>query len=393
MPSATPLQLLAATVAALSLTACGGGSSGGGSNAGGGDGPPPAAELQSLNVDATNYSEYVHVNLHTGQIVEVAAQAEATPEWHIALRRFNVKLNGGTSGPGNVAGALIGAQDDFYDDGTPIASRFSNATEDSERPVLMADFAEPDASDWVSDNITTVLSGTSATDGGWYLYNFADGTMLPNPDRGWLLRSGEGNSYARMRMTGLVFDTRSGNGVENFRFEFDVQPAGVGQFTNQATFEGSLPPGGGEVCFDFDANQTADCTGTAWDLKIGFLGRSFFLRSNGGVSGDGNGAAFGPFDWSTLSTYVSATMDPGGTPLAGLYTADSSSGIFSEQSWYAYSLAGQNRLWPNYRVYLIDTDRNDDDAPRYALQITGYYNDAGISGHIRLRYRPVSAPE
>lgn len=393
MPSATPLQLLAAAVAALSLTACGGGSNGGEPTGGGGDGPPSASELQSLSIDATSPTDYVHVNLHSGQIVEVAAQADTTPDWHIALRRFNVKLNGGSSGPGNVAGALVGAQDDFYDNGTPIASRFSNATEDSERPVVMGDFTEPEASDWVSDGVTTVLRGTSATDGGWYLYNFADGTMRANPDRGWLLRSGEGNSYARMRMTGLVFDTRSGKGIEHFRFEFDVQQEGVGQFTDQATFEGFLPPGGGEACFDFDTDQTVGCTGTAWDLKIAFLGRSFFLRSNGGVSGDGNGAAFGPFDWPELSNYTSATMDPGGTPLAGLYTADSSSGIFSQQSWYAYNLAGQNRLWPNYRVYLIDTDRNDDTAPRYALQITGYYNDAGISGHMRLRYRPVPAPE
>ncbi|AGA32302.1 hypothetical protein TVNIR_0601 [Thioalkalivibrio nitratireducens DSM 14787] len=347
-----------------------------------------------MQIDATSSAEYVHLNLHTGQAVEVAAQSEVATEWHIAFRRFNVMLNGGTSGPGDVAGALVAAQDDFYDDNnTPITSRFTNATADSERPVLMAEIAEPGADDWIRDSVTTVLSGTSATDGGWYLYNPADGTMLPNPDRGWLLRSGEGNSYARMRMTELTFDTRSGRGVEHFRFEFDLQPAGVGQFTGQAAFEGLIPPGGGEVCFDFDADLIVACSGTDWDLKLGFLGRSFYLRSNGGVSGEGSGAAFGPFDWAQLATYTSATMDPGGTPLAGLYVPDSSSGVFSEHPWYAYNLAGQHRLWPNYRVYLVDTDRGDDAAPRYALQITGYYSDAGVSGHPRIRYRPVPATQ
>jgi hypothetical protein len=389
--SAALLRPLTVILAALLVTACGGGGS---------DDPPAdqdnlpqAEELTSLQIDATDPSRYVYLNLNTGQVVEVAAQSESGPEWHIAFRRFNVKLNGGTSGDGNVAGALVGAQSDFYDNGAPNVSRFTGATADSERSVLMAEIAEPAAGDWIRDSVTTVLRGTSATDGGWYIFNLADGTMLPNPDRGWLLRSGEGNSYARMHMTELTFATRSGLGVQNFRFEFDVQPAGIPQFTGQAVFQGSIPPGGGEVCFDFDANQTVACSGTAWDLKIGFLGRSFFLRTNGGVSGDGKGAAFGPFDWTDLSAYASATIGPGGTPLAGLYVPDSSSGVFSEHPWYAYNLAGQNRLWPNYRVYLIDTDRTDDTAPRYVLQIIGYYSDAGISGYPQLRYRAVPAPQ
>lgn len=383
------LRLIPAAIAAFTLAACGGGGSGGSGDPPGDPPPPPADEVTSLQIDATSSSEYVHLNLLTGRVVEIATQSEPAPEWHIAFRRFHVKLNGGSSGSGNVAGALVAAQSDFYDNGTPIEGRFTSATADSELPVLTGELAVPGDRDWIFDRVTTVLRGTSATDGGWYVYNLADGTMLPNPDRGWLLRSGEGNSYARMRMTGLLFDTRSGRGVESFRFEFDVQPAGVGQFAGSAVFEGSIPPGGGEVCFDFDSNQTVVCDGTAWDLKIGFVGRSFFLRTNGGVSGAGSGAAFGPFDWAQLSAYAGATLDPSGTPLAGLYVADTSSGVFTEHAWYAYNLAGQNRLWPNYRVYLIDTDRGDADAPRYALQITGYYSDAGVSGHPRIRYRQV----
>src|SRR5690606_20171053 len=138
----------------------------------------------------------------------------------------------------------------------------------------------PLPANWISDSIVTLLRGPSSVDGGWYLYNGGNGIMTANPDNGWLLRSGEGNSYARMRATDIYFRTRANVGVENFTFEFDVQVPGTEQFTTSATFTGTLPPEGGEACFDFDTDATVACTGTAWDLKIGFAGRDFYLRSN-----------------------------------------------------------------------------------------------------------------
>ncbi|WP_158222363.1 hypothetical protein, partial [Tamilnaduibacter salinus] len=275
------------------------------------------------------------------------------------------------------AGAVAAEQADFYnDDGSANASVFLNATADSESEHLMASMSEP--SSWTSDAVVTEFGDA------WYTYDFQTHTVSANSDNGWLLRAGESDSYARMRVN--QFDYPSADGDVDFAIDFDVQPSGASQFTQSASFAGNIPASGGEVCFDFNGKSTTGCDTANWDLKVGVQGRSLYLRSNSGVSGDGDGGVFGPMAWNEISTYTSATTTPGGGDISTHYSADTTGGVFSDSSWYAYNLQGQHQLWPNYRVYLIDTDTTDDQSTVYALQVTSYYNDAGTSGHPRVRW-------
>lgn len=372
----------------LTVAACSSGGGGDGGDNGGSDDPPDPdlpEGVEQRRVDASDSEAWVYIDLATGDILELdAADAAESTAWHVALRRFNIAVNGGTSGPGSAAGGLIAPQDDFYDDeGEPNASVFLNATAEDYLDLLMNDdFEEPE---FVTDSITTVFGED------WYRYAFATGNITAEPDNGWLLRSGEGDSYARMRVTEIDFPTRAGQGVQGFEIAFDVQPAGVDQFTGSASFSGSIPSEGGSRCFDFDTDATVDCEGTAWDLQIGFEGREFFLRSNGGPSGNGDAAGFGPFAWEELADYGSATTDPSGESIAGLYQPDTSTGIFASESWYAYNLQGQHRLWPNYRVYLVDSDPEDDSTARFAVQVIDYYDGTGASGQPTIRWRQLEA--
>ena len=168
-----------------------------------------------------------------------------------------------------------------------------------------------------------------------------------------------------------------------------MQPSAQSTFTGIATFTGSIPSTGGDLCFDFDSDATVGCDTDTWDINLGFSGRDIYLRTNSGSSGDGDGGAFGAFEWTDLEVYTSATVSPGGESITHHYEADTSSGIFTDSSWYAYNLQGAHKLWPNYRVYLIDTDSTDDASPIYAMQVTGYYNDSGESGHPAVRWMPV----
>lgn len=375
--------VLAVLAASALLAGCGGASTTQ-------DAEPQEKNYSERQLDASDNTDYVYINLDTNTELSLTAeQAASSTDWHVAFRRFSVQLNGGASGPGAVAGAIADAQTDFYDaGGDPLVSVFTNATPESELSAFEATLAAPGS--WTTDSVVTQLRGTSSTDGGWYLYNPMNGVMSANTENGWLIRSGEGNSYARMRAQELTFATRSGNGVESFEFAFDVQVPGTDQLTGSATFSGSIPPAGGEVCFDFDADANVACSGTLWDVKIAFFGRDFYLRSNGGVSGEGAGAVFGPFEWDELSAWTSATIEPSGSSVVARYQEDVTSGIFDESSWYAYNLTGAHRLWPNYAVYLIDTNQADDAAPQYALQITGYYDATGASGYPRLRWRRIN---
>ncbi|MCR9092212.1 MAG: hypothetical protein NXI11_12730, partial [Proteobacteria bacterium] len=89
--------------------------------------------------------------------------------------------------------------------------------------------------------------------------------------------------------------------------------------------------------------------------------------------------------------YASATIDPSAQSTVGMYQPDTSSPIFATSDRYAYNLQGQRQLWPNYRVYLIDSDPADDTAARFAVQFIDYYDDIGTSGNPSIRWRQLNA--
>ncbi len=176
------------------------------------------------------------------------------------------------------------------------------------------------------------------------------------------------------------------------------------KFTQNATWTFTLPASGGTLCYDFDRKvEVAACSGNQWDLKVTSGGRSATLWTNSGVSGSGTGGAFGsPFDrdWTTLSTWKDATVDPvdGALPSA-VYFADSAKTVFTGTNEigvaaFEYSLNNDHLLYPNYRVFLVTTNSASADAvgttgaPVFALQVTGYYGGASgtASGYPSLRW-------
>lgn len=171
------------------------------------------------------------------------------------------------------------------------------------------------------------------------------------------------------------------------------------EFTKSAAWTFDTPDTGESLCFDFDSDLEVNCIGNQWDLKATGDGSTVSLRSNGGVSGGGDGGVLlGLQDWENtpdaLKNWTTALVAPDDTNVAGLYSADSSAGIFTQQLWYAYDLEGTHLLYPNNRVYLITTDSSDATidsttaAPVYALQIIGYYGGAAgtASGYPKVRW-------
>lgn len=375
------------------LAGCGGGGSDSAGGASGGD--PVAVEnpFFEAEVDATSTTDFTYMNLTTGETLPLSEEEAANSTlWHVAFRRNSIKLNSGVSGPGMVKGAVVSAQEDFYaENGEALASVFLNATADSELEHLTGPLTAP--AKITEEQILTPFIGSGEVvatkmDMGWYWYDFTTHAITVNDNTGWLLQSGEGNSYARVRATALTYSSQAGLDVT---FEFDVQPADSVQLATTALFQAHVDASGGEICYDFDVGSVISCVGNAWDLKLGVSGRDWYLRSNGGVSGPGNGAPFGPFAWDgELENYTSATIDPAGTAISFLYAKDSTSGVFADQLWYAYNLTGQHKLHPNYRVYWIDTDNGEANSEKYAVQITGYYNSIGVSGYVKLRWLKIS---
>lgn len=154
------------------------------------------------------------------------------------------------------------------------------------------------------------------------------------------------------------------------------------------------------ACYDFDSKTAVSCTDNKkWDVKFERKNREVSLFTNGGASGDGQGAAFGLENWKTLKTYQNPLKDPvTNTDISKLYEEDSTGGIFFHEPWYEYNLKGNHYIYPNHRVYLITLNSDNPtiyssvQAPVYALQIINYYDKAGKSGFPTIRYIDVAIP-
>jgi hypothetical protein len=193
------------------------------------------AAVQTASVDASK--DWVYFNLSAGQKVA------ATDTWHIAFNRYNVKLNSGSSGSGKVGGFAAKTPAGFYaaDGKTPIAAKFSeNNILASTLPELTAsDLALPSkASDWKKDSIASKLNPAyvgnypGKMDYGWYTYypvaegSIAAHTQVANANRGVLLRTAEGNRYARLRLKEIRYATPGDiRSQQTWQFEFEALPA------------------------------------------------------------------------------------------------------------------------------------------------------------------------
>lgn len=176
-------------------------------------------------------------------------------------------------------------------------------------------------------------------------------------------------------------------------------PASSASFSETATWQVTNLAPDSATCYDFDAKAESSCDGDTWDIKFENQARSVKLWSNSGDSGAGMGGVFGLIDWSDLSRYTNATLDPDtGRDISLHYNEDRSGGVFTAKPWFEYNLQGNHQLYPNNRVYMVTTDSSSamtDSSvqhPIYALQITNYYNDAGKSGYPTIRWIDTALP-
>ncbi len=302
-----------------------------------GDTGAPGPEVRELTVDVEGGA---YVDLLEGRALGLsAAEADGDEGWHLALTGPEVFSNGGSSGPGLCALGLLA------EPGTDDVAALEGA------------LGAPPA--WVADRRVDAFGQ------GWHSYNPTNGIFTAVPDVGYLVRGGEGTSYARLRFTALDFPSRENEGVQSFTITLDVQGAGKATFADTpVAFTGAIGGAGGDLCFDFDAAATVPCAGTSWDVLLGFEDRNFYMRPNGGISGDGQGGVFGPLAWDAVGAYASATTDPDGADLTDRYEADDERSLVHDEPWFT-----GGELAPTYRIYGLDTDGADDAAPRVAFQI------------------------
>lgn len=359
--------------ALLLLSACGGGGSS--ADAGGNDdnnGDNGTFTGRTIEINASSYDNEVFLDLATGAVLTSSAIADPATSmlWDVAFQRFNVRLNGGVGGAKGVKGYATASDSDFYDvEGNPIVEQFVSATAESELNDLLTTTTRPADTDWITDSLRPAMVGDGSA-AGWWLYDPVNHTISANSTAFWILRHNTGNTYSKVHITAIDQANRA------VTFEFSRQLTGATAFADSKDlYTITLGAAGGLACLDVDTLAEVSCDlSTDWDVKLLIQGRTWAIYSNGGVSGSGEGAAFGSMDAATAASFTSGNQVP-------TWTSDSQGGVFSDHPWYAYNLQGNNRLWPNYKVYLIDVA-----GIIYRLQVLSYYNAAGSSAFLTVRY-------
>lgn len=320
-------------------------------------GPDVGEPFGTLTVDASADWTFVRLG-DNASTVQVSDPASST-SWDIAFFATGVMLNSGAAGPSDVVGYCICQNENATD------ADVKAMTADTERAdfeaVTTADIPT-DEDSWQSDALNPAIDG-------WWRYDMATHTVSAADDQSWIVRTAEGDSYFKLRVTEIAGATRDNAGSVTLEFAlFDEGTNSYGE-TKSLTVDVS----GGPAHVDLLTGAVSDEEN--WDLRF----EGFEVRVNGGVSGSGEAAAVlagTHFDDTPPATEVEESV----------FAADQYGGVFDEHRWYRYNLEGRHQIWPTFNVYLI---RVGDTV--YKLQLTSYYRPSdGAARHITFRYAPLS---
>lgn len=162
-------------------------------------------------VDASSEEDWVYLDLTTAMQVSPADPSAEADSWDIAMRRTDIKLNGGVSGTGTAA-----LDDRFEADWDSIAAASADAEWHVDESEALAFISYPPADPEAGEGC-----GPGAGDYGWYYYssfcNDGNGIHYISPrDALYLLRGKDGN-YWKLRMLGYYDE--SGNSAQ-LSFEY-----------------------------------------------------------------------------------------------------------------------------------------------------------------------------
>lgn len=198
-------------------------------------------KVQTTTINATNNDNWVYFDLTTGK-----SSSDKNSTWQIGFKRNDVILNGGDSatGPnkGKVGGYLAATPAGYYVDKEGdhkeelIVSKF--ITDGSETTLSnltnTAVYDKPlSAKSWVIDSkgsdLNPAYTGNSPNlDFGWYTYNGMTHQLNAKPietSKGALIRSAEGNIYARVRLDKINYPDSTATTATSWEFKLDIQPA------------------------------------------------------------------------------------------------------------------------------------------------------------------------
>lgn len=154
--------------------------------------------VYETTLDATDEEAWTYFDFETRAPVE-PADPDDDPSWDLAALRFNLKTNGGTSGSGGAAVAIL--------DGTSF---------DAVTAVPTSGFIEDSASAPGSGGGPDANTNPGYAFDNWFDYNFMTHILTPVEGRVYVVRTPEGNHF-KLEMLGY-YDDAGTPGFVRFRW-------------------------------------------------------------------------------------------------------------------------------------------------------------------------------
>lgn len=322
--------------------------------------PDEIFEEGVIVVDATSQTDFAYLSLADGGSLVSPADPATSTEWHMAFRRFTVRLNGGVAGPGSVTG--LNREDHATLTAEEVAELTTEDGAEAFRSVTDADI--PDLSSFAQDDVVPDPGAT------WFRFDPQRGTVVADPRVAWKVRESSGRGHGIFRVTELEMEGR-----RPLALTVEYRRHDPGDQLGSAT-TARVGFTRGPVYLQFkDGSQQHDSTGCGWDLSAS---PELVIDVNAVC-----GAGTFPLDVAEDFTAVEQADDApvyGGflSAIAGAFpaTVDDASGIF----WY--NIRENSRMWLTYNIFLVHAEDEI-----YKVQIAGYYNDSGESGHHSVRFQ------
>jgi HmuY protein len=304
--------------------------------------------VTSSPLNASSTDTLVYFSFETRTLVPRAGQ------WDIALRRFEVRVNGGVTGTAGVTGYSFGNNKAA----TPSqVLAFSNvntlAAFDSIRDAKI-----PADSFFKADRL---IPNANA------FLNLGAGVPTANTAAFWKVRRANG-SFALMRVTSIVF---AGRALTSVGFESRTQTGS----TLSAPRAFTITTGSTPVSIDLASGTPVTPSGCNWDLVLTPAVYEIALNTSCGA-GTYPGAATPGFAGG-----AAASDAPEYAPYLSVLTGPIPNSIEDVSGPFRYDLSGDQRLSPTFNTYLI---RNGTKV--YKMQVVGYYGTSGSGGFPTLRY-------
>ena len=315
-------------------------------------------EEGEITLDASSPVSFVYLNLADGVQLTPADPASST-DWHMAFRRFSVRLNGGVAGPGSVGGYNL--ENNAGAGAEQVTAMTPENGQTAFEAVTEADI--PATSSFVVDGLAPDPGAS------WFRFDAQAGTLVANPGAAWKIRESSDRGFSIFRVSAIQMQGQRPLGVE---IEYRRQDPGGTLGTTQ-TASADLTRGPAFVSFaGADRPQAQSCD---WDIGVS---PEFSILINGAC-----GAGTFPLDATQDFTAQTRADDaPEYADFLSVISGAFPAGVDDARGTFWYGIQDTNRMWPTYNVFLIAAGQEI-----YKVQIFDYYNATGTSGFPSVRFQ------